>query len=81
MYGRNSSLSEDQGIHEVICVISRKVYCDQVGNFNRFACRYNGQTFLVHSDEGDIGDPFRADESYLKSLFIEMDSPCKWNLK
>ncbi len=73
-YGSNNK-------HEVLETIQRKVYGDTLGNYNRFACRYHGKTHLVHSDKGDIGDPFRADESYLETLFIEADSPCQWNLK
>jgi hypothetical protein len=65
---------------ETVEKIVRKIYGDAVGNFNRFACRYKGRTFLVHSEAGDLGDPFRADESYQKSLFIQADKPCLWNL-
>ena len=65
---------------ETLETITRKVYCDTVGNFNRLACRYRGKTFLVYSEAGDIGDPFRADESYTTSLFILSEKPCKWNL-
>ena len=60
--------------------IKRKVYVDSLGNFNRFACRYNGRTFIVQSEHGDIGDPFRAEESYLTTLYIEVNKPCQWNL-
>lgn len=65
---------------ETVETITRKIYCDSVGNFNRLACRYKGRTFLVHSEAGDIGDPFRADESYLSSLFILAEKPCAWKL-
>ncbi len=61
-------------------LIRRKLHVDQVGNFNRIACRYRKQTFLVHSELGDLGDPFRANQSYLDSLYIESDQPCAWNL-
>ena len=64
----------------VVETIHRKLYVDQLGNFNRIACRYKGQTFLVNSDAGDIGDPFRADDSYAESLFIDAGQPCAWNL-
>lgn len=60
--------------------IVRKIARDSLGNFNRMACRYKGQTFLVHSDAGDIGDPFRANESYLETLFIDANNPCGWKL-
>lgn len=61
--------------------IDRVLNVDQVGNFARVACRYNGKTYLVNSEAGDIGDPFRADESYLDTLFIDVDGPCQWQLK
>ena len=64
----------------LINTVKRCVYCDTVGNYNRFAARYNGKTYLVQSDEGDLGDPFRANESYLSSLYIDLSSPCAWNL-
>lgn len=60
--------------------IVRKIYVDVVGNFNRVACRYKGRTYLVHSEAGDIGDPFRANDSYLNRLFIISDKPCQWHL-
>jgi len=65
---------------EAIATIKRRVYCEQVGNFNRLACRYRGRTFLVYSESGDVGDPFRVDESYATSLFIRSEKPCEWNL-
>ena len=60
--------------------VQRKLYVDQVGNFNRVACRYYGLTYLVQSEAGDIGDPFRADASYLKTLYIEATKPCEWKI-
>ncbi len=60
--------------------IMRKLYVDQVGNFNRVACRYAGKTYIVKSESGDLGDPFRADNSYLEKLYIETSKPCEWNL-
>jgi hypothetical protein len=60
--------------------ILRKLYVDQVGNFNRVACRYAGKTYIVHSEAGDLGDPFRADATYLDCLYIKTWEPCEWNL-
>ena len=77
---RQHHLGERRGTYEVVAYIKRKVYVDQVGNFNRFACRFNRRTYCVNSDAGDIGDPFRADKSYLKSLYIDLRLPCQWNL-
>lgn len=60
--------------------IMRKLYVDQVGNYNRVACRYAGKTYIVHSEAGDLSDPFRAEPSYLKTLFINDWEPCQWSL-
>lgn len=60
--------------------IRRKIYSDTVGNFNRLACRYNGKTYLVNSDAGDVCDPFRASDNMLSALFINIEKPCNWNL-
>jgi len=55
----------------VIKTIARKIWAEQCGNFNPVFCRYQYQRYLVKSEEGDISDPFRRDESYLNSLYIE----------
>ena len=60
--------------------IRRKLYVDQVGNFNRIACRFVKKTYIVHSEAGDLGDPFRADTTYLNRLYINSWEPCEWNL-
>lgn len=60
--------------------ITRRLYVDQVGNFNRVACRFHGRTYLVHSVHGDLGDPFRATQSYFSGLFLNSWEPCQWNL-
>lgn len=57
--------------------VNRRVYCDAVGNFARLACRYKGKTYVVDSDDGDPGDPFRGTD---QNLFINIDCPCLWNL-
>ena len=53
-------------------VIKRKPWLECIGNFNPMFCRYKGRRTLVHSQEGDLSDPFRREESYLKSLYIEV---------
>jgi hypothetical protein len=58
----------------------RKLYVDHVGNFNRVACRYAGKTYIVHSEAGDLGDPFRADATHFDCLYIRTWEPCEWNL-
>lgn len=55
----------------LIETIWRKPWLEQIGNFNPMFCTYNGERTLVHSDYGDISDPFRREESFLGSLFIE----------
>jgi hypothetical protein len=58
--------------YSVVGTIQRKVWCEAIGNFNPMFCRYKGKRTLVHSEEGDISDPFRREESYLKTLFIRV---------
>lgn len=53
-------------------VINRVLRCTPMGNFNAIFCIYMGKEYLVQSDDGDITDPFRAEESYLESLFIDV---------
>ncbi len=43
-------------------------------------CRYQLKTYLVHSEAGDISDPFRADSSYLETLFIDISKPCAFSI-
>jgi hypothetical protein len=53
--------------------IKRVLKAEQIGNFNPLFCRYkNNKRVLVHSDEGDLSDPFRRNEEYSKTLFIEV---------
>ncbi len=53
-------------------VIKRKLWAEAIGNFNPVFCRYKNERHLVQSIEGDLSDPFRREESYLKSLYIEV---------
>ena len=55
----------------VIDHIKRKLRAEQIGNFNPLFCTFNRKRTLVKSDEGDLSDPFRREESYAKSLYIE----------
>ena len=52
--------------------IKRVIWGECLGNFNPFFCTYNGKKCLIKSDAGDLSDPFRRDESYIKSFFIEV---------
>ena len=56
----------------VIETITRKLWAETIGNFNPIFCTYKGKRTLVHSDNGDISDPFRRDESYLNTLYIKV---------
>ena len=57
---------------ELVEIIKRKVWLEAIGNFSPMFCRYKGKRTLVSSMEGDISDPFRREESYLKTLYIEV---------
>jgi hypothetical protein len=57
---------------ELIEIIQRAPWCEAIGNFNPMFCRYKGKRELVQSLAGDISDPFRRDETYLKTLYIEV---------
>jgi hypothetical protein len=55
----------------VVETIDRVLRAEQIGNFSPFFCTYQGnQRCLVQSDEGDLSDPFRRDESYAQSFYI-----------
>lgn len=56
----------------IVEIIQRKPWMECIGNFNPMFCGYKGKRTLVQSYEGDISDPFRREESYLKSLYIEV---------
>ena len=63
-------ITGDFGNFEVIGTIKRQIRAEQIGNFNPLFCTYKGKKSLVFSDDGDLSDPFRREESYLKTLFI-----------
>lgn len=65
-------ITGDFGKHEVVETITRKCWAESIGNFNPIFCRYKNKRTLVHSDDGDLSDPFRREEGYLKTLFIEV---------
>ena len=67
--------------HEMIKVIKRVIWGESVERFflsgiphykPLLFCRYNKMRVLVKSDAGDVSDPFRRDESYSKSFYIEV---------
>lgn len=51
-------------------IIKRKLKFEAIGNFCPAFATYKGKEYLVESEEGDLSDPFRANESYLKRLYI-----------
>ncbi len=53
--------------------IKRVLRSENIGNFNPIFCRYNGKRCLVQSLGGDISDPFRRDEGYFNTLYIEIE--------
>jgi hypothetical protein len=56
----------------VVGIIKRKLHAEYFGNFNPIFCQYNYKKCLVQSEEGDLSDPFRRDENYLETLYIEI---------
>ena len=58
---------------EKIESIRRVLRAEAIGNFNPIFCTYKGEKRnLVQSRHGDLSDPFRREESYLNSLYIEV---------
>jgi hypothetical protein len=57
---------------EIIKTIKRSLRSECIGNFNPFFCTYLRKQYVVKSKEGDLSDPFRRDESYLGTLFINV---------
>ncbi len=68
---RLAPITGDAGTHIVTETIRRALRAEQIGNFSPLFCRYAGNPrVLVHSDAGDLSDPFRREEGYAASLFI-----------
>lgn len=59
---------------QVLGTIARVLRAEQIGNFNPLFCTYKGKRTLVNSDDGDLSDPFRREQSYEKTLWIEEKS-------
>ena len=52
--------------------VHRTLRAEQIGNFCPLFCRYaKNPRVLVHSDAGDLSDPFRRDETYANTLWIK----------
>jgi len=58
---------------QIINTIKRVLRAEQIGNFCPIFCTYKGKRTLVKSEAGDLSDPFRRTETYIQSLFIEVD--------
>ena len=58
------------GNGHLYAIIKRKMKFEAIGNFYSAFATYKGKEYLVKSEEGDLSDPFRADDSYLKGLYI-----------
>ena len=57
-----------------IGTVKRVLRAEQIGNFNPLFCTYKGdKRTLVHSEQGDLSDPFRRDGSYAATLFIRVN--------
>ena len=60
--------------YKVIGKIRRVLRMEQCGNFVPLFCCYKGdKRNLVHSDAGDISDPYRVTTEYFESLFIRVE--------
>ena len=58
---------------KAIARVSRRLHTEQIGNFSPIFCTFQGKSRLVKSRSGDLSDPFRREDSYLNSLYIEVD--------
>ena len=61
-----------KGSKVVLATIKRKLQFEAIGNFCPAFCMYLKKQYLVKSEKEDLSDPFRANDSYLKTLFIEV---------
>ena len=57
---------------DLIETISRVLHAEQFGNFNPIFCTYKNEKHLVKSLAGDLSDPFRRNDTYADSLYIEI---------
>jgi hypothetical protein len=68
---KNCDYSGENG--ESMGMIKRVLRQEMCGNFAPIFCTYKGQKWLVKSKAGDLSDPFRRENSYANSLFIDLD--------
>jgi hypothetical protein len=70
------SLYDSSAPFTVIETVKRSLRAEAIGNFNPLFCSYkNNKRNLVHSDAGDLSDPFRRNDSYAATLFIRVPTP------
>lgn len=69
VFNRVAGIEKASSIHPIIY---RKLFAENLGNFNFINCRYKNKKYTVKSDKGDLADPFRREENYLNNLFIEV---------
>ena len=58
---------------EYLTTIYRVLRSEAIGNFNPVFCVFEGKRCLVESWKGDLSDPFRRTNDYLKELCIIVD--------
>jgi hypothetical protein len=58
---------------EYLTTIYRVLRSEAIGNFNPVFCVFEGKRCLVESWKGDLSDPFRRTNDYLKELYIIVD--------
>ena len=69
------NITGDYGKFDLVKTIKRPLWAEQIGNFSPFFCSYKGKRTLIHSDEGDVSDPFRREAFYANSFFITIWQP------
>lgn len=71
-------ITGDFGRYDIVGKVAKRLRSESIGNFQPVFCSHEGdKRCLVKSDAGDLSDPFRADESYRDTLFIEVPAPEK----
>jgi hypothetical protein len=58
--------------NRLVDTVKRKLRFEPIGNFVPAFATYKSKEYLVNSFQGDLSDPFRANESYLTSLYINL---------
>lgn len=64
------AITGNYGKFEMVATVTRTIRAEQIGNFSPIFCTYKGKRTLVNSEAGDLSDPFRRTENYVKTFFI-----------